>query len=254
MAAKKDLVRVAAVGDIHVSRTAQPRLQTLFAQVAERADVLVLCGDLCDYGLPEEAHLLAKELSNLKIPMVGVLGNHDFESGQVEEVIKILCEAGIQMLDGDAVEIKGIGFAGVKGFAGGFGRGALGPWGEEIIKGFVREAVNEALKLESALARLRTEQKVAVLHYSPIQATVEGEPVEIFPFLGSSRLEDPLLRYPVQYVLHGHAHRGTPEGKTTNGIPVYNVAMPLLLETYPDQPPFRLLEIPLAQPALTASH
>jgi Icc-related predicted phosphoesterase len=254
MAAKKDLVRVAAVGDIHVSRTAQPRLQTLFAQVAERADVLVLCGDLCDYGLPEEAHLLAKELSNLKIPMVGVLGNHDFESGQTEEVIKILCEAGIQMLDGDAVEIKGIGFAGVKGFAGGFGRGALGPWGEEIIKGFVREAVNEALKLESALARLRTEQKIAVLHYSPIQATVEGEPVEIFPFLGSSRLEEPLLRYPVQYVLHGHAHRGTPEGKTSNGIPVYNVAMPLLLETYPDQPPFRLLEIPLAQPALAASH
>jgi Icc-related predicted phosphoesterase len=254
MAAKKDLVRVAAVGDIHVSRTAQPRLQTLFSQVAERADVLVLCGDLCDYGLPEEAHLLAKELSNLKIPMVGVLGNHDFESGQVEEVTKILCEAGIQMLDGDAVEIKGIGFAGVKGFAGGFGRGALGPWGEEIIKGFVREAVNEALKLESALARLRTEQKIAVLHYSPIQATVEGEPVEIFPFLGSSRLEDPLLRYPVQYVLHGHAHRGTPEGKTSNGIPVYNVAMPLLLETYPDQPPFRLLEIPLAQPALTAFH
>jgi Icc-related predicted phosphoesterase len=254
MAAKKDLVRVAAVGDIHVSRTAQPRLQTLFSQVAERADVLVLCGDLCDYGLPEEAHLLAKELSNLKIPMVGVLGNHDFESGQVEEVMKILCEAGIQMLDGDAVEIKGIGFAGVKGFAGGFGRGALGPWGEEIIKGFVREAVNEALKLESALARLRTEQKIAVLHYSPIQATVEGEPVEIFPFLGSSRLEDPLLRYPVQYVLHGHAHRGTPEGKTSNGIPVYNVAMPLLLETYPDQPPFRLLEIPLAQPALTAFH
>jgi Icc-related predicted phosphoesterase len=254
MAAKKDLVRVAAVGDIHVSRTAQPRLQTLFSQVAERADVLVLCGDLCDYGLPEEAHLLAKELSNLKIPMVGVLGNHDFESGQTEEVIKILCEAGIQMLDGDAVEIKGIGFAGVKGFAGGFGRGALGPWGEEIIKGFVREAVNEALKLESALARLRTEQKIAVLHYSPIQATVEGEPVEIFPFLGSSRLEDPLLRYPVQYVLHGHAHRGTPEGKTANGIPVYNVAMPLLLETYPDRPPFRLLEIPLAQPALAASH
>lgn len=254
MAAKKDLVRVAAVGDIHVSRTAQPRLQTLFSQVAERADVLVLCGDLCDYGLPEEAHLLAKELSNLKIPIVGVLGNHDFESGQVAEVTKILCEAGIQMLDGDAVEIKGIGFAGVKGFAGGFGRGALGPWGEEIIKGFVREAVNEALKLESALARLRMEQKIAVLHYSPIQATVEGEPVEIFPFLGSSRLEDPLLRYPVQYVLHGHAHRGTPEGKTANGIPVYNVAMPLLLETYPDQPPFRLLEIPLAQPALTASH
>ncbi|MDB5081457.1 MAG: Metallophosphoesterase [Chloroflexi bacterium] len=254
MAARKDLVRVAAVGDIHVSRTAQPRLQTLFSQVAERADVLVLCGDLCDYGLPEEAHLLAREISNLKIPIVGVLGNHDFESGQTAEVIKILCDAGLQILDGDAVEIEGIGFAGVKGFAGGFGRGALGPWGEEIIKSFVREAVNEALKLESALARLRTEQKIAVLHYAPIQGTVEGEPVEIFPFLGSSRLEDPLLRYPVQYVLHGHAHRGTPEGRTTNGIPVYNVAMPLMIETFPDQPPFRLLEIPMTQPALAASH
>jgi Icc-related predicted phosphoesterase len=254
MAARKDLVRVAAVGDIHVSRTAQPRLQTLFSQVAERADVLVLCGDLCDYGLPEEAHLLAREISNLKIPIVGVLGNHDFESGQTAEVIKILCDAGLQILDGDAVEIEGIGFAGVKGFAGGFGRGALGPWGEEIIKSFVREAVNEALKLESALARLRTEQKIAVLHYAPIQGTVEGEPVEIFPFLGSSRLEDPLLRYPVQYVLHGHAHRGTPEGRTTNGIPVYNVAMPLMIETFPDQPPFRLLEIPMTQPALAVSH
>jgi Icc-related predicted phosphoesterase len=248
MATRNEIVRVAAVGDIHVSRSAQPRLQNLFAQVAERADVLVLCGDLCDYGLPEEAHILAKEISNLKIPIVGVLGNHDFESGQTDEVTKILCAAGIQMLDGDAVELKGIGFAGAKGFAGGFGRGALGPWGEEIIKSFVREAVNEALKLESALARLRTEQKIAVLHYSPIQATVEREPVEIFPFLGSSRLEDPLMRYPVQYVLHGHAHHGTPEGKTANGIPVYNVAMPLMLEMFPDQPPFRLLEIPVAHP------
>jgi len=258
MTTRKDIVRVAAVGDIHVSRSAQPRLQNLFSQVAERADVLVLCGDLCDYGLPEEAHLLANEISNLKIPIVGVLGNHDFESGQTEEVTKILCAAGIQMLDGDAVEIKGIGFAGAKGFAGGFGRGALGPWGEDIIKLFVKEAVNEALKLESALARLRTEQKIAVLHYSPIQATVEREPVEIFPFLGSSRLEDPLMRYPVNYVLHGHAHHGTPEGKTANGIPVYNVALPLMLEAFPDQPPFRLLEIPVthqvpAEPALTAN-
>ena len=116
--------------------------------------------------------------------MLAVLGNHDFESGQEEEVAKILAEAGVQMLDGDSVEVQGVGFAGVKGFAGGFGRRTLEPWGEPATKAFVHEAVSEALKLERALARLRTPQRVALLHYAPIEATVEGEPREIFPFLG----------------------------------------------------------------------
>ena len=242
----KTTVRVAAAADVHCTKTSQGTLAPVFAAAAEKADVLALCGDLTDYGLPEEAHILVKELTAAKVPIVAVLGNHDFESGKANEVRDVLCEAGVSMLDGDSVEIHGVGFAGVKGFAGGFGRRALGPWGEDVIKAFVREAVDEALKLETALARLRMPGKVALLHYSPIQTTVEGEPCEIFPFLGSSRLEEPLLRYPVSVILHGHAHFGSLEGRTTSGdIPVYNVAMPLLRKCYPDRPAFRVVEVPV---------
>lgn len=240
----RDVVRIAAVGDLHYGRSAaQGSLQPLFAQITESADVLVLCGDLTDYGLPEEARALAREMtSTLKIPAVTVLGNHDFESGQQEEIKKILGDAGVVVLDGDSTEVQGIGFAGVKGFCGGFGRRALGPWGEEVIKKFVHEAVDEALKLESALARLRTNRLIAVLHYSPIQDTVEGEPREIFPFLGCSRLEEPLGRFPVSAVFHGHAHHGRPEGRTTKLAPVFNVSLTLMRELTPDRP-FRVVEI-----------
>jgi len=246
--AGKDTLRVAAVADLHSTRHAAGLLQPLFAHIAEQADVLLLCGDLVDYGLPEEARLLTKELGAVKLPILGVLGNHEFESGQVDEVVKILCDAGVVMLDGDAYEVQGVGFAGVKGFGGGFGRAALQPWGERTIKRFVHEAIEEALKLESALAKLRTAQRIALLHYSPIQTTVQGEPPEIFPFLGSSRLEEPLNRYPVAAVFHGHAHHGTVEGKTSGGTPVYNVAMPLLRRSFPRQLPVRVLEVPLPQP------
>jgi Icc-related predicted phosphoesterase len=242
-----DAVRVAAVADVHCTKTSQGVLQPLFSQMAETADVIVLGGDLVDYGLPEEAHVLAAELSvaiKANVPVLAVLGNHDFEAGQPEVVTRILCDAGIRILDGDAIEVHGIGFAGVKGFCGGFGRRALEPWGETMIKNFVREAIDEALKLESALARLRTPHRIAVLHYSPIQATVEGEPIEIFPFLGSSRLEEPLNRYEVSAVFHGHAHHGSPEGRTSADIPVYNVSLPLLRRHYPDRPAFRVLELP----------
>jgi Icc-related predicted phosphoesterase len=190
---------------------------------------------------------LAQELDSIRIPIIGVLGNHDFESGRQDEVQQILAGAGVRILDGDACEIQGIGIAGVKGFAGGFGRRSLGPWGERAIKQFVDEAMQETLKLEAALAKLRTSQRIALLHYSPIVATVQGEPAEIFAFLGTSRLEEPLIRYPVTAVFHGHAHRGFPEGKTINGIPVYNVAKPLLERSFPDRPAFRIVEIPKAE-------
>jgi Icc-related predicted phosphoesterase len=243
-------VRIAAVGDLHHGRSAQPgALQPLFSKISETADILVLTGDLTDYGLPEEARTLAKDLAaSLKIPTVAVLGNHDFESGQAGEVVKIMTDVGVAVLDGDTTELMGVGFAGIKGFAGGFGRRALGPWGEDIIKRFVHEAVDEALKLESALARLRTAQIVAVLHYSPIQATVEGEPPEIFPFLGCSRLEEPLTRYPVAVVFHGHAHHGQPEGRTRTGAPVFNVSHSLMRELTPETP-FRLFDLDLSAPA-----
>src|SRR6516165_9193575 len=228
-------VRVAAVADIHCTRTSQGALQELFRLVSESADVFLLCGDLTDYGLPEEAHTLTKELAAaMKIPVVAVLGNHDYESAKQVELQRILSDAGVHVLDGDACEVRGIGFAGVKGFAGGFGRGTLEPWGEPSIKHFVHEAVDEALKLEAALARLRTSRRVALLHYAPIQTTVEGEPPEIFPFLGCSRLAEPLDRYPVNVVFHGHAHHGRPEGRTKSGVPVYNVGLALLRRSFPD--------------------
>ena len=244
MATSGDVVRVAAMSDVHYGKNSAGALQSVFARVTEQADVLVLCGDLTDYGLAEETRVLAKDLTAaVKIPIVGVLGNHDFESGQEDEVAKILTDAGVRILDGDSVEIHGVGFAGVRGFCGGFGRGALGAWGEPIIKQFVHEAVNETLKLETALARLKTEHRIALIHYAPIQETVVGEPEYIFPFLGSSRMEEPLGRYQVTAVFHGHAHRGTVEGRTGTGIPVYNVALPLLKSAYPDRPPFWLLEL-----------
>jgi Icc-related predicted phosphoesterase len=238
------MVRVAALADLHCTKVSQGAFQTLFARVAESADLLLIAGDLTDYGLPDEARVLARELTTLRIPAVAVLGNHDFESGKDGEIRQILVDAGLTVLDGDACEILGVGIAGVKGFGGGFGQRALGPWGEHIIKQFVRTAVDEALKLEAALARLRTEHLIALLHYSPVQQTVDGEPLEIYPFLGSSRLEEPLNRYPVSIVLHGHAHRGRLEGATKSGVRVYNVSMPLLTRTYADRPPFRVFELP----------
>jgi Icc-related predicted phosphoesterase len=244
MSERRGPVRVAAVSDVHCGVDGQGAYQELFAEINDRADMLVLCGDLTDYGLPEEAKVLVKELTNaVRIPTVGVLGNHDFESGKQDEICRILADVGVKILDGESHEILGVGIAGVKGFAGGFGRGALGPWGEKIIKDFVHEAVNEALKLETALARLRTTQRIAVLHYSPIAATVAGEPPEIFPYLGSSRLEEPLGRYPVAAVFHGHAHHGSPEGQTSGGTPVYNVSMQVLRRAYPDRAPFRIIEL-----------
>jgi Icc-related predicted phosphoesterase len=244
MSTPKDVVRIAALGDLHYSRaTTAGTYQPLFAQLTEAADIVVFAGDLTDFGLAEEARALAKEMAGaLKIPAVAVLGNHDFESGQQDDIRSILKDVGVVTLDGDTTEIHGVGFAGVKGFAGGFGRRALGPWGESIIKSFVHEAVDEALKLETALARLRSNYLIAVLHYSPIQGTVEGEPLEIYPFLGCSRLEEPLTRYPVQAIFHGHAHHGKPEGRTRTGAPVYNVSISLMRELSPERP-FKLIEI-----------
>ena len=242
-------MRLAAVGDLHCGKTSQGRFQTLFSRAAEQADVLLLCGDLTDYGLPDEARILARDLAfAADLPIVGVLGNHDYESGKAEEIWEILTQAGVTLLDGDSCEVQGLGFAGVKGFAGGYGARTLRAWGEPSIKAFVREAVEEALKLETGLAKLQTPQRIALLHYAPIEGTVVGEAKELYPLLGTSRLEDPFNRHPVSVVFHGHAHFGTPEGRTRNGVPVYNVAMPLLLRIAPERPPFRIVEVPTGAP------
>jgi Icc-related predicted phosphoesterase len=246
------LVRVAAIADLHYSRASQGTLQPLFAQIASQADLVLICGDLTDYGLREEAEVLARDLQPaLRIPVVAVLGNHDYESGTPEVVCEVLRDAGVTVLDGDSCEVHGIGIAGVKGFAGGFGRGALGFWGEPAIKAFVQEALDEALKLESALARLRTEHRIAMLHYAPIRETVEGEPPAIYPFLGSSRLEEPLNRYPVTAVFHGHAHNGAPHGHTSRGVPVHNVSINLLRKAQPDRPSYFEMDLRVSPAADT---
>ena len=245
-------VRIAAVGDLHCKMGSAGAFQPLLSKAGAEADILLMCGDLADRGLPDEAQILAKEITSaLNIPVVAVLGNHDYEAGRETEVRHVLEDAGVSVLDGEACEINGIGFAGVKGFAGGFGSRTLQPWGEPTIKGFVHEAVEEALKLEAALATLRTERRIVLLHYAPVRGTVTGEPLEIFPFLGSSRLEEPLSRFDVTAVFHGHAHRGAPEARATGDIPVYNVALPLLTRSFPGQPAFRLIEVQPREPVTT---
>jgi Icc-related predicted phosphoesterase len=235
--------RIAAVADIHCTKKSFDPVRDLLAAMAKDADVVLLGGDLCDTGLVTEAEVLSRALAPLTVPVVAVLGNHDYECGKAPEVEAILCDVGVNLLDGKSCEIRGVGFAGVKGFAGGFGERALQPWGEPMIKTFVHEAVEEALKLESALAALRTKRRIALLHYAPIVETVMGESPEIFPFLGSSRLEEPLNRYPVAAVFHGHAHGGSAKGMTKGGVPVYNVAKSVLQRASTGAPPFKIFEL-----------
>ena len=222
-------LRLAAIGDLHVGENAERPYRELFARISQEADVLALCGDLTNFGKSSEAEILAEDLRVCTIPVVGVLGNHDYECGQPGEVARILHEAGMKVLDGEAFEIEGVGFAGCKGFIGGFGRYMLSAFGEPEIKAFVQASVDENLKLESSLRMLRTDKIVVVTHYAPVQDTVEGEPPEIFPFLGSARMGETMDRFEgVACALHGHAHRGAHEGRTVGGIPVYNVAKPVL--------------------------
>jgi Icc-related predicted phosphoesterase len=217
-------VTVAAVADLHVTEDGAKSYKDLFAEISLVADVLVIAGDLTDLGKPKEAELLASDLRHCTVPTVAVLGNHDHESGQVDEVCKILTGVGVKLLNGQAAEIAGVGFVGVKGFAGGFGRHMLGSFGETAIKAMVAESVEESIRLENAMRQVRSDRSVVVLHYAPVAETVVGEPLEIYPFLGSSRLAETIDRFRVNAVVHGHAHRGSYEGRTPGGAPVYNVA------------------------------
>lgn len=220
----EEKVRVAAIADLHIKEDGSVSYRSLFNEIAREADVLVIAGDLTDLGKPREAELLAEDLRGCGLPVVAVLGNHDYECDAVEEVSHILREAGVHLLDGQTVELKGVGFAGVKGFAGGFGKWMLGSFGEPAVKAMVAETISEAMKLENALRQLGPERSLAVLHYAPILATIEGEPLEIYPYLGTSRLGETIDRFNVSAVVHGHAHHGVHEGKTPGGVRVLNVA------------------------------
>jgi Icc-related predicted phosphoesterase len=221
-------MRIAATADIHFSPQSYDRIREHMQRVRDEADILILAGDLTNFGKEEEMHSLLNALVRLRVPIVAVLGNHDYESGKHEELMKMMVTEGIKVLDGSSYERDGVGFAGAKGFLGGFGRGALTSFGEAPLKTFVQAGIDEAMKLERALAQLRAEKRVVVTHYAPIAETVQGEPAEIYPYLGSSRLAEVIDRFGAVLVVHGHAHHGALEGKTTGGIPVYNVALSLL--------------------------
>jgi uncharacterized protein len=221
-------MRIAATADLHFAPQRHVPLRNELDKVRDEADVLVIAGDLTNYGRPDEMEPLLNVLVRVRVPVIAVLGNHDYECDKQGELTRLMIDAGIKVLDGSAYERDGVGFAGTKGFVGGFGRGLLTAFGESEIKTFVRVGIDEAVKLERAMAQLRTSKRVVVLHYSPIAGTVEGEAPEIFPFLGSSRLGEVVDRHGADLVLHGHAHNGKPDGTTTAGIPVHNVAITLL--------------------------
>ncbi|MFC4172718.1 metallophosphoesterase [Microvirga sp. GCM10011540] len=240
MATKDGPLKVAAMADLHIKETQKSAHRELFAEISEKADVLVLAGDLTDLGKPSEAEIFVDDLKFCSIPVVAVLGNHDYDCGHVEEVSHIVRDAGVHLLDGTAVEIGGVGFVGAKGFGGGFGRRMLGAFGEPLYKQFVSETVNEALRLENAMRTVRSERSLVVLHYAPVTETIEGEPLEIYPFLGSSRLAETIDRFKVSAIVHGHAHVGKYEGRTPGGQIVYNVASHI---EKPTGRPYAMLEL-----------
>jgi len=226
-------MRIAATADLHFSAQTQGLLKEQLGRVRDEADVLVLAGDLTNFGRPQEMEPLVNVLVRLRIPTIAVLGNHDYESGQEAELMRMMTAEGIKVLDGTGYERDGVGFAGTKGFIGGFGRGVLTAFGEPEVKAFVKVSIDEAMKLERAMSQLRAAKRVVVLHYAPISATVAGEAQEIYPYLGSSRLAEVVDRHGAELVVHGHAHHGSPDGKTTAGIPVHNVAITLLQAQQP---------------------
>ena len=222
-------MRIAAVGDLHCRADTRPAIAAALDGVDGEADCLLLAGDLTDHGTPEEAAWLAEELGRFDLPRIAVFGNHDYEAGQEHVVRQKLTEVGVKVLDGEPVALgEELGVAGIKGFAGGFEHAQLQRFGETVMKQFVDACIAEELKLENALFQLRTRTRVALLHYAPCRATLEGEPLEIFPFLGATRLSGPLDQLRPAFAVHGHAHRGNLRGATRGGVPVYNVALPVL--------------------------
>ena len=235
-------MRIGATADLHFLSPRFGVIQEQLARVRDQADILVVAGDFTNYGKPEEMEQILDSLVRLRLPIVAVLGNHDYESGAQVELMRMMTDAGIKLLDGTAYERDDVGFAGTKGFPGGFGRGALTAFGEPEVKAFVQAAIDEALKLERAMSQLRTPKRVVVLHYAPIGDTIQGEPPEIYPYLGSSRFAEVIDRHGADLVFHGHAHHGSPDGKTTARIPVHNVALNILQNQKPPAV-FRMFEV-----------
>jgi Icc-related predicted phosphoesterase len=236
------IMKIAAISDIHIKKTDKGRLVELFQTVSENADVLLICGDLTDNGFLEEAQNIAEDAKSATIPILAVLGNHDYENNLQNEIKETLTISNISVLENESKKIKDVEFFGLKGYCGGFDQHMLASWGETSTKNFVNESVSDSLKLDSILSHSQENKKVVLMHYSPISQTVEGEPKEIYPFLGSSRYEEVINRRVVNVVFHGHAHKGTLQGKTKTDIPVFNVCHSLIYENL-DQKKYFLYEI-----------
>jgi Icc-related predicted phosphoesterase len=225
-------VRVAAAGDIHVGTDTCGRLAESYAEIDECADLFLLAGDLTRVGTEDEAACAAQELAAVGVPVVAVLGNHDHHADTPERVVTVLEKANVRVLEGEAtvVEVDGtsVGIAGIKGFGGGFAGRCASDFGEPEMKAFIRHTAAAADRLEQCLATLDTDVRIALLHYSPVPDTLVGEPLEIYPFLGSYLLAEAIDRAGADLVLHGHAHRGTERGLTPGGVRVRNVAQPVL--------------------------
>ena len=235
-------MRIAALADLHYSPQSYDRIRDPLSRLRDQADALVLAGDLTNYGRVDEMESLLNALVRVRVPTIAVLGNHDYESGKHEDLMRLMAAEGVKVLDGTGYERDGVGFAGTKGFPGGFGRGVLTAFGEPQIKAFVQAALDEAMKLERGLMQLRTERRVVVLHYSPVIDTVRGESEQIFPYLGCSRLAEVVDRHGANLIVHGHAHHGSPVGKTTAGIPVHNVALGML-QALPQPLAYRVFDV-----------
>jgi Icc-related predicted phosphoesterase len=235
------MVRIAAVSDLHFTVEDEGKVAERMAGVAERADLLLLPGDLTDNGSVEAARLLGKELEPLGLPILAVLGNHDCAARQPEALISALSDVGVIVLDGESAVIRArgleVGVAGVKGFQGGFDENALADYTEPETEAWIITAKEEAAKLDAALGNLSTDLTIAMLHYAPIRDTIVGQNPETFAFYGSSHLLKPIERHRPDLVVHGHSHRGTHSGRTPGGIPVYNVAVKVI------NVPFVVLEI-----------
>ncbi|OLF17218.1 metallophosphoesterase family protein [Actinophytocola xanthii] len=230
------MIRIAAVGDVHLGEDARGRLRPALDHLADHADVLLLAGDLTRHGTVEEAHVVADEFAELPVPVVAVLGNHDHHSDQADDVTKVLEDHGIRVLEGEGVtlEIGGrrVGVAGVKGFGGGFAGKCASNFGEPEMKAFVGHTIEIAERLRSALESLDTDLRIALTHYSPIPETLRGEPPEIYPFLGCYQLGEVIDDCGVDLALHGHAHFGCEQGVTPGGTRVRNVAQPVIRSAF----------------------
>jgi Icc-related predicted phosphoesterase len=222
-------MRIAAAADVHAREGQVERIEEMFGNVHTEADVLVLAGDLTDHGRPAEVETLLQGLHCVEVPIIAVLGNHDHEAGWTADLRRMLTAGGIHLLERASLVLDDVGFAGAKGFAGGFANRLVRGFGEDALKAFVSESVVEAEGLRSALMGLKgVGKRVVVTHYSPVVETLQGEPAEIHPFLGTSRLEAAIDQGKADLAIHGHAHHGSMRGKTSGGVPVWNVSLPVL--------------------------